>query len=383
MFSRWIYYVPLAALAERVAGLVGLIVLALIAYVVGKFVIRKLSVPKYPLTAPIAARSETTRSMLLSVWKYLVAGLFMIALLSMLGATRWNSVALTGSIGLIVAFGAQTLFKDVLAGFSVLLEGQYGVGDRVKLFGPDIEGVVEAIGLRITVIREEDGSRVFVPNGGVVAVRAIPPGAVREASRRRPDQRGEGRGDGRSGGRGGRGGSGGTSGSGGSPRPPRTPRPDGAPAPLTSDPTEAPSSSEASTSESGQPGTGAPRRSRRGGRRRGGSRRPPVRQEGTDGTSESSVTSSGPSTPAGSGTSAPTEAPSTSTPSAPTPPQTPPAPSPSAPTPPAPTPPAPAPPAPPAPRQPRPEPSPPQTPSAPHSDRPDSDGDKESPWSIE
>ncbi|HVE91206.1 MAG TPA: mechanosensitive ion channel domain-containing protein [Actinomycetota bacterium] len=175
--------ISLTGIITRGLALVAVLVLGVIVYAVGKTVIRRVSLPKYPFSPTVAARAETTRSLLLSVWKYVVLVLVVGALLMVAGVTFASGLVLTGAAGLVVAFGAQTLFKDVIAGFSILMEGQFAVGDRVSLLGADIEGVVEGVGLRITVIREDDGSRVFVPNGGITAVRTLPPAAATDAGR--------------------------------------------------------------------------------------------------------------------------------------------------------------------------------------------------------
>ncbi len=74
-------------------------------------------------------------------------------------------IAGAGIAGIALGFGAQTLFRDLLAGLFVVLERQYGVGDAVRLAG--IGGVVEDINLRRTVLRDIDGIVHSIPNGEV------------------------------------------------------------------------------------------------------------------------------------------------------------------------------------------------------------------------
>lgn len=74
-------------------------------------------------------------------------------------------VALGGVIGIAIGFGAQDYVKDVIAGFLVLFEDQYAIGDVVELAG--VDGSVEEIRLRSTVLRALDGSVHHVPNGEV------------------------------------------------------------------------------------------------------------------------------------------------------------------------------------------------------------------------
>lgn len=74
-------------------------------------------------------------------------------------------LASVGVVGLALSLGAQTLTKDLIAGFFVLLENQYAIGDVIQV--GDIAGVVEHLTLRVTHIRDADGKLHIVPNGEV------------------------------------------------------------------------------------------------------------------------------------------------------------------------------------------------------------------------
>ena len=77
---------------------------------------------------------------------------------------------------IIIGFASQRLLVDVIAGFFILFEDQYGVGDviRVEPFG--YAGRVQSLGLRTTVLHGPAGERLIVPNGNITAVRVIPSG---------------------------------------------------------------------------------------------------------------------------------------------------------------------------------------------------------------
>jgi small-conductance mechanosensitive channel len=68
-------------------------------------------------------------------------------------------------VGVALGFGAQTLVKDIIAGFFVVMEDQYRVGDVVEVAG--ISGLVMEISLRRTVLRDMDGTVHVVPNGEI------------------------------------------------------------------------------------------------------------------------------------------------------------------------------------------------------------------------
>ncbi len=72
-------------------------------------------------------------------------------------------LAVGSAVGVAVGFGAQSLVKDVIAGFFILAEDQFGIGDVIAIAG--VSGKVEEIRLRVTVLRDFEGNRHYVPNG--------------------------------------------------------------------------------------------------------------------------------------------------------------------------------------------------------------------------
>lgn len=95
-----------------------------------------------------------------------IIALFII--LQQLGINIGAALAALGVVGIAVGFGAQYLIRDLIAGFFVLLENQYNVGDVIKT--GDIAGGVEEISLRRTVLRDLDGARHIIPNGEIKTV---------------------------------------------------------------------------------------------------------------------------------------------------------------------------------------------------------------------
>lgn len=122
------------------------------------------------------SRGETTakrRSQTLSaIFRGVAQGIILfIGLMTTLQHLRVNVtpiLASAGVIGLAVGFGAQTLIKDFFAGFMILLEDQYNVGDSVKI--GETAGTVERLTLRMTLIRAQDGSLTTIPNGTIATV---------------------------------------------------------------------------------------------------------------------------------------------------------------------------------------------------------------------
>ncbi len=77
-------------------------------------------------------------------------------------------IAGAGIAGIAVGFGAQNLVRDIITGFFLLLENQIRVGDVVEIAGKS--GLVEAVNLRTTVLRDLEGNVHIIPNGAVEAV---------------------------------------------------------------------------------------------------------------------------------------------------------------------------------------------------------------------
>ncbi len=77
-------------------------------------------------------------------------------------------VAAGGILGLTFSFGAQSLVKDLIAGFFVLFENQFGIGDVIEAAGKS--GTVERMTLRITVLRDLRGVLHTIPNGQITTL---------------------------------------------------------------------------------------------------------------------------------------------------------------------------------------------------------------------
>lgn len=115
-----------------------------------------------------AQRARTLGSVLRSTATIVVGGIAFFLVLGELGVNLAPFIASAGVIGVALGFGAQSLVKDFLTGLFMLLEDQYGVGDVVDV-GP-ATGTVEAVTLRITKIRDADGTLWYVPNGTMLRV---------------------------------------------------------------------------------------------------------------------------------------------------------------------------------------------------------------------
>jgi moderate conductance mechanosensitive channel len=110
----------------------------------------------------------TLASVLNSVANFVVWFVAILTVLDLLKLNLGPLLASAGIAGLAIGFGAQTLVKDFINGFFVLLEDQYNIGDAVKLAG--VKGTVEDMTLRRTVLRDDDGTVHIIPNSQVQIV---------------------------------------------------------------------------------------------------------------------------------------------------------------------------------------------------------------------
>ncbi|SFO19167.1 small conductance mechanosensitive channel [Pseudonocardia ammonioxydans] len=113
-------------------------------------------------------RARTIGSVLRSIVSAVVLLVAVMMVMNELGYPLGPLLAGAGVLGLAIGFGAQNLVRDFLSGMFMLLEDQYGVGDIVDV-GEAI-GTVESVGLRITTIRDLQGTVWYVRNGEILRV---------------------------------------------------------------------------------------------------------------------------------------------------------------------------------------------------------------------
>jgi len=110
-------------------------------------------------------RASTITALLSSVWRVVVVTVAFFVVLGTLGIDLTPLLASATVIGATIGFGAQSVVRDVLAGFLLMMEGQYDIGDLLVI--GDTTGTVEDLSLRVTRLRGADGSMWFVPNGEI------------------------------------------------------------------------------------------------------------------------------------------------------------------------------------------------------------------------
>jgi len=110
-------------------------------------------------------RAETIGSLLRSLSTGLIYGIAALMILDLIGISLVPIIASAGVLGLAIGFGAQSVVEDFLRGLFMLGEDQFGVGDRVDV--GSVNGYIERVTLRTTIIKDPDGTVWHIPNSQI------------------------------------------------------------------------------------------------------------------------------------------------------------------------------------------------------------------------
>ncbi|WP_413320528.1 mechanosensitive ion channel domain-containing protein [Agrococcus sp. 1P02AA] len=116
----------------------------------------------------VVQRTRAIGSVLNTLAGWLIGAFALILILSILGVEPASLVAMAGFLGAAAGIGAQGVIKDFLNGLFMVFEDQLGIGDTVDL--GEASGVVESVGIRITQVRDVNGTLWYVRNGEIVRV---------------------------------------------------------------------------------------------------------------------------------------------------------------------------------------------------------------------
>jgi len=113
-------------------------------------------------------RAQTLGNILRHALLIVISFIALMMILGELGIQLGPLLATAGIGAVAVGFGAQSLVKDVISGFFIILENQYRIGDVIEVAG--VSGLVESVNLRKTVLRDLEGKVHTVPNGEIKVV---------------------------------------------------------------------------------------------------------------------------------------------------------------------------------------------------------------------
>ena len=122
-------------------------------------------------------RIETLSKNLYSVVKFILGFIIVMIILDMIGVNTQSIIATAGIGGVAIAFGAQTLVKDIVTGTIIIVDDTFRVGDWIKAAG--VEGTVETLGMRHTKIRDYDGSLHTIPNSQITNIQNLNSGPIK------------------------------------------------------------------------------------------------------------------------------------------------------------------------------------------------------------
>lgn len=161
-------------IVENISKILNILLLALLTWLL-LLAIRALSRRlKKRLVASVTetdrqARLMTIENVVITSLRGIVLAVAAFTLLGMLGYNLAPLIASAGVAGLAISLGAQTLIKDFIAGFLIVTENQFGLGDTVEI-GP-VRGTVESINLRTVTLRDYSGHLNIIPNGDIRTVK--------------------------------------------------------------------------------------------------------------------------------------------------------------------------------------------------------------------
>jgi small-conductance mechanosensitive channel len=113
-------------------------------------------------------RANTIGRLIHNLVSYTVNFISVMLILGLLGINLGPLLASAGVLGLAIGFGAQSLVKDVITGFFIIFEDQFGVGDVIQI--EQVKGTVEEIGIRVTRVKSWTGEVHIIPNGNIKQV---------------------------------------------------------------------------------------------------------------------------------------------------------------------------------------------------------------------
>jgi small-conductance mechanosensitive channel len=156
---------------HQVPRIIGVFIIAFILTRLLKLVSRRLTKFSKSQGLPSAVRAQQLRTLsgvIYSVGLFIIVFVAALQILPLLGINMGPLLASAGIAGVAIGFGAQTLVKDFINGFLILVENQYDVGDVVRIAG--VQGTVEMMTLRRTILRDADGAVHNVPSSQITVV---------------------------------------------------------------------------------------------------------------------------------------------------------------------------------------------------------------------
>ncbi len=154
--------------------LIRVIVIFILAYVAIKIIRllfsrvlnRTMRLDMFPSKTDRDRRLSTLNSISNAIIYFIIWAVAFVMVLNTIGFNTAPLLASAGFLSVAIGFGAQSLVKDFVTGMFIIAENQYRVGDYVEI--GNVKGTVLSVTMRTTVIKDDDGSIFYIPNGSII-----------------------------------------------------------------------------------------------------------------------------------------------------------------------------------------------------------------------
>lgn len=133
-----------------------------------KTIIKKIFKLKIKASSVNYQKQQTLSSLVLNIFKYLMFIIAILMLLELYGIDTKSILTSLGLVGIIIGLALQDVAKDIIAGFTIIFEDQYNIGDTIEI--NDFKGEVISIGLKSTILRKYDGEVKIISNRNISEV---------------------------------------------------------------------------------------------------------------------------------------------------------------------------------------------------------------------
>ena len=147
------------------------IALALLTHLTSRVIKRAMEVGEKKNDPSYSKSITTSMTLTRSVGRYLIYFAALAIVINLLGyGSAFSNVVTAAGVGaLVISLGAQSIIKDVIAGFFIMFEHQYAVGDYVKI-NDSYDGTVTSLAMRCTYLKTWKGQQIIIPNGQITTV---------------------------------------------------------------------------------------------------------------------------------------------------------------------------------------------------------------------
>jgi len=160
-------------ISEKLVRILSLLIIAWIIEKVIKFVLKRSvkNLSKLKTSKKKQKRLKTINSLIRNTSSVIINMTVFLLILAELGFNILPLITGVGILGLAIGMGAKDLASDLIAGFFILLENHFNVGDTIKAAG--VSGKVKKMSLRTVILKDKNGNRHIIPNSALKTITKI------------------------------------------------------------------------------------------------------------------------------------------------------------------------------------------------------------------